>query len=475
MHISAGRPLSWIRVLTTLALLSGPSIVQASGVEGRSGSSAGQPLAVFRARRAALIEAASAEARQCTGKEAKPIIVITGAVVGELAGKYRQDNDFCYLTGVEAPHASLILIPDAAGVGETLYLPPRDPETERFDGPQPEPDAETARLLGFGRVESTTKFLADLFTLVGDPLKRIKRPGKVVLFVVQPEGRGLEEPGSGAALVRILRDGAPTTPIRDILPLLHEMRRIKSPPEISLLRRAIEITGEAQAEVARSIRPELYEYQLEGRIVGAFLAGGAMRAGFPSIVGSGPNATVLHHMENNRRMGDGELVVCDIGAEYRYYTADITRTYPTSGTFTPRQRAVYQLVLDVQSDAAAQFQIGVSTLDSMHRRAVEHLKSSELRARDSEGVERTMDAFFTHGLGHYLGMDVHDVGDRTKPLSAGSVFTIEPGLYIPSEAIGVRIEDDYLVNESGLEKLSRAIPSEPDAVEKSIAAGRARP
>jgi Xaa-Pro aminopeptidase len=354
MHDSAPRTLSGIRALATIAFLACPLGHQASGQADLAAvSSSVLSTLEYRSSRAALLMAAVENARKTSGPDAVPIVVMSGAISGEISGKYRQDNDFYYLTGVESPHASMILMPTADGSSETLYLPPRDPEAERFDGPQPEPNAETARQLGFDRVEPTSRFLADLFALIGDPLKQSKRPKKVVLFVVQPEGRGLEEPGPGAALVRLLRDGAPRTPIRDLLPLVHEQRRLKKPWELTQLRQAIAITGEAQAEVARFIKPGLFEYQLEGRIVGSFIAGGAMRAGFPSIVGSGPNATVLHHMENNRRMGDGELVVCDIGAEFRYYTADITRTYPTSGTFSPRQKAIYQLVLDARLHASA--------------------------------------------------------------------------------------------------------------------------
>jgi Xaa-Pro aminopeptidase len=211
---------------------------------------------------------------------------------------------------------------------------------------------------------------------------------------------------------------------------------------------------------------------LEGEALAAFLGGGAARAGFSTIVGSGPNGTIPHYFENSRRIEPGELVVVDLGAEYQYYTADITRTFPADGRFTPRQREIYQLVLDAQRAVEAEMKPGQTKLGDMTRFTKEFFRNSPLRARDETGEERTMDHFFLHGLGHYLGMEVHDVGDYGEPVQVGEVFTIEPGLYIKSEALGVRIEDDYVMTEAGPEKLSKAIPSEPEEVERLIASKR---
>jgi Xaa-Pro aminopeptidase len=164
-------------------------------------------------------------------------------------------------------------------------------------------------------------------------------------------------------------------------------------------------------------------------------------------------------------MKQGETVVVDIGAEYNYYSADVTRTFPVGGRFTPRQKELYQLVLDTQAACAKQAVPGKTTLADLHRFAVSFMRESPLRAKDSTGNEVTMERFFAHGLGHWLGMDVHDVSGNSQVLVPGSVFTIEPGIYIPSEGIGIRIEDDYLVTESGLEKLSAAIPSQVAEIE----------
>lgn len=224
----------------------------------------------------------------------------------------------------------------------------------------------------------------------------------------------------------------------------------------------------------KAIRPEIHEYQLEGKLIGAFLNGGALRPGFASIVGSGPNATIPHYFANDRKIEDGDMVVVDIGAEYKMYTADITRTYPANGKFTPRQREIYQLVLDAQTAAFEHTKLGKTTMAELTEFVRDYFRKSPLRAKDTDGKEYTMEHFFIHGLGHYLGMDVHDVGDYAKPMQVGEVFTIEPGLYIRPENIGVRIEDDYLMTETGPVKMSKNIVSDIDGIEKKIAAGRAK-
>ena len=400
-----------------------------------------------------------------TGLASEPIIVLLGEP-GGVEGKFRQENDFAYLTGVDVPDAALILSADG---GATLYLPPRNPVSERWNGKVIGPGDETAKLLGFSKVESTELFLADLFRAVSDPRKRTRRAKPMSLYMVAPEGRA-GTPAKESEFVKFVRQGAPNTPVRDVATLIHTLRPIKTEAEVALLRKAIAITGDAQAEVIKTITPGIPEYVLEGAILGAFTKGGSERLGFPSIVGSGPNSCIMHYMANRRTIEDGDLVVVDIGAEFLNYTADITRTYPANGKFTPRQSEIYQLVLDAQTGAADQFKLGETSQPILHRWVKAFFKASPVRAKDSEGVEQTMDHFFTHGLGHALGMDVHDVGDSSQACKPGEVFTIEPGLYIPSESLGVRIEDDYLVKSDGtLEKLSKAIPSDRETIERLIA------
>lgn len=442
-----------------------------------------QPVSEYKARRKALMERIKGAdaggmivrprggdgAAEGTRRAAGSVVVLVGETEEPEDDRYRQRNDFAYLTGVETPHAALILWP--AEGKEVLYLPPRDKREEAWTGPKIGPGAEGVAATGFDKVEPTSAFLGDLFDAIGDTGKRSfsSRPASVFLLGPDPKpGAG----GASAALARVIKEGAPQARQRDLAPFLAESRKVKSGPEIALLRKAIAITGDAQAAAIRTIAPGVPEYKVEGAILGAFISGGGNRAGFPSIVGSGLNSTVLHYNANRRTMGPGEMVVVDIGAEYAYYTADITRTYPVSGKFTPRQREVYTLVLDCQSACAAEFKVGKSTLQSQHAFAQAYMAKSPLRAKDEMGVEFPMDHFFIHGLGHYLGMDVHDVGRTTEPCGPGEVFTIEPGIYIPSEGFGVRIEDDYLVTKDGLEKLSKAIPVEPDAIERLMSEAR---
>ena len=246
---------------------------------------------------------------------------------------------------------------------------------------------------------------------------------------------------------------------------LAEQRKSKSDSELKLLQKAIEITGVAQNDIAGHLKPGIWEYDVQAILESAFMRNGAERPGFPSIVGSGIYSTILHYGENHKQIETGDLVVCDIGAEYSLYTADITRTFPASGKFSDRQRAVYQLVLDAQTAAADGYKQGM-TMNSLYGIAAGVMRNSPLRARDTDGREYSLDHFFIHALSHYLGMDVHDVGNSGVPLQPGEVFTIEPGIYIQSEKLGVRIEDDYVVTaDHKLQKLSSAIPSRVDEIE----------
>ncbi len=479
-------------ILLGLALLS-PSTLRADEPGPRRADAPAslldQPLSEYKARREALMERVSrADAVAAVGaliggrrrgggegEEADPsaapsLIVVVGETDEPEDDRYRQTNPFAYLTGVEDPRAALILRP--ADGTSVLYVPPRDKVEEAWTGPRIGPGPAGVAATGIDRVEPTSRLLVDLFAAIGETGRRpLGRPPTSV-YILGPDP-GPDAGGPSAGLARLLKGGAPHARIGDLGPILAELRKVKSEPEIRLLRRAIAITGKAQAEAARLLAPGVPEYRVEGAILGTFVGEGGTRAGFPSIVGSGPNSTVLHYNANRRAMADGDLVVVDIGAEYAYYTADITRTYPVAGKFTPRQREVYQLVLDCQSAAASACKVGESTLRSQDAFAHEFIRKSPLRARDGRGVERTMDHFFIHGLGHYLGMDVHDVGDTSRPIAPGEVFTIEPGIYLPAEGFGVRIEDDYLATKDGVEKLSKDIPSEPDEVERTVERARA--
>jgi Xaa-Pro aminopeptidase len=408
----------------------------------------GQTLEEFTQRRAA-VRAAAPDA----------LILLRGPGEAEDIDRlrFRTDNDLMYLTGVEDPGAYLALLPegDPSGKREILFLPPKYPGASVWVDPTPGPGPETERATGIESVQSART----LWDVLKPSLEKAKK-----IYLLGPAGERARYTPNGEVEARIheINPGAEIT--GEAGRLIHALRWRKSPGEIANLRAAIAATGDAERSAAKAIRPGITEIAVEGVILAAFRRGGAPREGFPCIVGSGPNSTVLHHFSGERRMQAGETVVVDIGAEYNYYSADITRTFPTGGKFTPRQRQLYQLVLDTQRACAKYVKPGKTTLGELNRYAREFLRKSPVRARDEQGNERTMDAFFPHGLGHWLGMDVHDVGGGSV-LEPGVVFTIEPGVYVPREGIGIRIEDDYLVTPNGLEKLSKDIPSDIAQIE----------
>lgn len=430
-----------------------------------------QPVGEYRDRRRRLLE------------EIKDGVVVLLGNREESLGveaRFRQNNWMAYLTGVRTPGAALLLVPaglqSAGGAREILFIPPRNPEAERWTGAQIAPGPEAARAFGVERVLSTAELWPKLKEAAALPaFKNAQGQSAMKLYTI-----ALNRPVNGYVreyeFVERARQELPGVEIvtgpRSFASIVGEMRKSKSAAEIALLQKAIDITGEAHRDIMASLRPGIYEFEVQAVLEAAFTRNGAERPGFPSIVGSGLYSTILHYQENHKKIEDGDLVVCDIGAEYSLYTADITRTYPANGRFTPRQRAIYQLVLDTQSAIAAHWRPGMRMID-LQSFAQDYLRKSPLRARDVDGREYTMDHFFIHSFGHYLGMDVHDVGNSARPMRAGEVFTIEPGIYIQTEKLGVRIEDDYLVTaDNTLRKLSEKIPSAPDEIEKAMAAAR---
>src|SRR5215216_6633106 len=444
-----------LMLAAALATPARPGVARETGL-------AGQPKSEYRARRQKLMERAK-----------DGIVIVIGAREDEFGevGRFRQKNYFMYLTGVQTPGAYMMLVPAglaASGAAqEIVFIPPRNLIQERWTGPQTGPGREAEAAFGVQEVADASRFDDRLREMFSSPAFKAgsasgKRAAKIYTVIPRGSTADIERE---SRFVEMIRQAAPGVQVSDLTPLVDEMRKIKSPAEIEVLQKAIDITGEAHRDAARTIRPGVYEYEAQAALESAFTRNGAERPGFPSIVGSGVYSTILHYNENRKKIEAGDLVVVDIGAEYSYYTADITRTYPASGKFTPRQREIYQLVLDAQRAAEKAFKPGQTTLAELHRTAVETIKASPLRDKAGKTLER----YFIHGLGHWLGMDVHDVGNYSN-LPAGSVFTIEPGIYIPEEQLGVRIEDDYLVTETGLVKLSRKIPSGPDEIERLMTA-----
>lgn len=419
---------------------------------------ANQPKSEYAKRRQALMQ-----------KLKDGVVILIGAReedLGEVA-RFRQKNDFMYLTGVETPAAYLMLVPAGLIGGkpasETVFIPPRNPGREQWNGEHLGPGREAENIFGVQEVAGSDTFkdrLNELLNSAAFKGEGVARKAK--LYTIIPTGKTAEIERETHFVARI-RQATPHVAIVDVSPIIAEMRKVKSAAEITLLQKAVDITNDGQREAARTIRPGAFEYEAQAAIEAAFTRNGSERTGYPSIIGSGIYSTILHYNTSRRRIQAGDLVVVDVGAEYSYYTGDITRTFPASGKFTPRQREIYQLVLEAQRAAEKAFKPGVSTIAALHSAAVAAMRASPLR--DKQG--NTLDRYFIHALSHWLGMDVHDVGDYST-LPAGAVFTIEPGIYIPEEKLGVRIEDDYLVTATGLVKLSRALPSEPDEIEKMM-------
>jgi Xaa-Pro aminopeptidase len=436
-----------LRGFTALLLVTSPAAAQA-------GSPAGPvPVANLTARRQALIARMNGGIAIIRGAEEIPSEPPDSKYPQATA--FRQDNDFFYLTGLETPGSWLVVFASDSARGDVhLFLPPRDPEAEQWTGPQLGPGPEAAAATGI-------------------PAGNIHSADSVESFV-----RGLMRPRGGGGpstvwfrhsawdteseLIRSLALDTPRVAGMDLLPVLGSLRMAKDDDEVRRMTRAVEISAAGHVAAMKFAKPGVYEYQIEAVAEQTFRTLGAERLGYPSIVGSGINSTILHYDQNRRQTQAGDLIVMDMGAEFGYHTADVTRTIPVSGKFTPRQRAIYELVLGAQQAAIDAVKPGLTLrdLDGIARRYIaDH--SGDLCGVGGCGP------YFIHSLSHWLGMDVHDVG--RGPLVPGSVFTIEPGIYLPAEALGVRIEDDILVTAAGAVVLSKDAPRTVTEIERLMA------
>ena len=382
-------------------------------------------------------------------------------------GTFRQSSAFFYLTGVELPNAILVSRP--AENFDALFLPPRDPNVERWTGPKFGPGEEAAESLGFSEVLST-----DPSEIVLDARRR-PVPGfegrlqdwlsseSAVLWTEYPAVASSSVLPPTHRFIAQLRDRLPSFEVRDLSEHLTAMRLIKSDGEVALMRKAIEASMDGQRAAAGVIVPGVGEAAVDGAVYAAFRGHGAEGLAFPSIVGCGYNATTLHYDQNVGTCNDGQLVVVDVGARFGYYCGDLTRTFPVNGRFNDRQRGIYDLVLEAHDHVAEAIRPGVRIFD-LRKIAYEVMESSDLR--DAKGEK--LGQYFIHGLGHFLGLDAHDPGSEEALLVPGNVITNEPGIYIPDEALGVRIENDFLVTSKGGENLSEALPTKAEEIEEMM-------
>jgi Xaa-Pro aminopeptidase len=396
-----------------------------------------------------------------------PVVLFgyTGKEDASPSSVFSQEENFYYLTGHNEPGAALVLVPDASagkawkGPHEILFLSPHDPTREHWEGPWTGPtDPGVKEKTGFEGVES--------FSNLGGELDKLAESFSH-LYTLLP---GNEEIGYPHARnwKAWLNKALPQTPLRDIAAPIARMRQVKSPGEIELLTRAIELSVDAQLEAMRTLRPGLYEYQVAARMEYVHKNGGCEREGYAPIVGAGFNSTVLHYSRLRSRIEPGDVVVLDVGGEYSGYSADITRTLPADGKFTPRQREIYEIVLGAQNAALEALKPGMTFArtgpNSLYRIAYDYINS---HGKDQRG--HSLGRYFIHGLGHHIGLDVHDAGETARPLEPGMVVTLEPGIYIPEENLGVRIEDDVLVTETGYALLSRRLPRTVEEIERIMA------
>lgn len=428
----------------------------------------------YRARRQALMAA--------LGSADSAVLLPAGQLVtrsNDSDYDFRQNSDFHYLSGFPEPEALLLLLPGREAGEAVLFCQDKDPTKEAWTG---------KRIGAAGAVEHFG------FDQAFENAERDERLGELLdgretlyLPLDNDAALALAEAVRDELGARVRQGARPPQAFADVAHLIHEQRLIKSDAELALLRHAAEISARGHVRAMRTARPGLFEYHLQAELEHEFLWQGALAPAYSTIVGGGANACVLHYIENDSPLVDGDLVLIDAGAEFALYAGDITRTFPVSGCFSEAQRGVYEIVLAAQERAVAAVAPG-ATLVEIHQGVVRDLTHGliELGLLDGEPEARIEDEsyrrFYLHSTSHWLGLDVHDVGayrhkGEPRQLLPGMVLTVEPGLYIPDaedipeslRGIGIRIEDDVAVTADGHEVLSAAVPKQIAEIEALMA------
>ena len=394
--------------------------------------------------------------------------------------RFRQDSDFFYLTGFEEPEAIAVVKPSETNK-YALFVRPRDPEREIWDGRRAGVEGAVSEF-GADAAFPIAEFNGKLREMLTDT---------DILYYRLGVNRELDD-----TIIREISAmrGVNRKPIHspqtivDPASIIHEMRVLKTPEEIEIMQTAADIAAEAHVEAMKAARAGMQEYEIEALIEQVFRKRGAAGPAYTSIVGGGPNATVLHYINNDAQLRDGDLLLVDAGAEYKGYASDITRTFPINGRYTKAQREIYDLVLKAQMACVEMVRPGV-THDQLKRHSIEVLTEGMvelgLLKGDPEELikEKKHEQFYMHGLGHMIGIDVHDVGkyyfgEDSRALEPGVVMTVEPGIYIspgtkdiPSQylGIGVRIEDDVLCTNNGPRILTSKVPKQAEEIEALMA------
>ena len=414
--------------------------------------------------------------------EDSAIIVSSASVktrISDTDYAYRQDSNFYYLSGYEEPE-SLLLIRPSEKDKFIIFCRDRDPLREQWDGLRTGQEGavdEYGADLSYG-INSLDQMMPNLLEGIKNIYFSMSAPSNVDLKITH----WIEE------IRKNTRAGA--EPPQNLLSLdfiLHEMRLIKEDHEMEIMKTAANITTEAHIRAMQAVSPGMFEYQLEAEYLYAFNKNGARSPAYNSIVGGGNNSCILHYVENNAELSDGDLVLVDAGCEYQYYASDVTRTFPVNGKFSPEQKEIYSIVLEAHKQSMEEAQPG-NKWNLMHEKSVEViveglLSIGLLEGSKEENIEKgKYSKFYMHRIGHWLGMDVHDVGGYKKDgdwreLESGMVMTIEPGIYISDnlediddrwKGIGVRIEDNLVVTDSGFEILTPDIPRTIEEVENTV-------
>ncbi|MBL4592104.1 MAG: aminopeptidase P family protein [Phycisphaerales bacterium] len=376
-------------------------------------------------------------------------LVMAGDGAPPLRGEWFPDMDFAYLTGImNEPGAMVFFDPSNPDPKKqiALILRPVNPELDVWDGYRDLISEKLRKETGFDTVLRTLH----LPRMMTEAAKRTRR-----LCCLHSLSSYTQPVSADYAVFQKVAARIPGCVIEDQSDLLTSMRMIKSPAEIKQIRSAIKATATGIDRVFKAVKPGINERELHNILIGGFQDSGSMRNAFDPIVGSGHRATVLHYKENNQTAEDGDLLVLDCGAEINRYASDITRTFPVNGKFTAEQKKLYNIVLKSQMDAIKAIKPGVTLakIDAVARKVI---------------TDAGYGDYFLHSIGHHMGLETHDSGSATMKLKPGMVITIEPGIYIAEKSIGIRIEDDILVTETGSRNLSAAIPKTINEIEAAL-------
>ncbi len=425
-----------------------------------------QPSPVYRARRVAL-----------AAKLHGGVAVLFAAEEAQLDFMpYRQDEDFYYLTGWNEPGAALLIVSDAdqsqtagaqtpRGYKEILYLPTRDLRMEKYTGAKLDAASPgAAQATGVDAVQAMTEMPAVLNGLMAADRKLARN------VWAQPQAAQAKALLGFTAATLGMDANAVT--IQDVTGLTAQLRVVKDAGEVELIRKATAVSIQAQRVMMKAAKPGVTERALAGKMTAVWMEDGCERPAYAPIVGSGINSTTLHYSENTRTLEDGDILLVDAACEYSMYASDITRTVPVNGHFTPRQREIYNIVLGAQQAAIDAFVAGKSKINDRDRKDPDSLDNAAYNYINTHGKDlhgQPLGQYWLHGLGHMMGIDVHDPADYPALLKPGMVFTVEPGIYIPEEKLGVRIECDFLVGEDGkLIDLDAALPHTAEDVEAAM-------